>query len=155
MDEPATPLSERTKRGSFEPMKIGPYCLSCVLTLLISAAGVDYTHGSSSSALPLTSETAAASETGAETIGYLIAFVAQSKLTFIRNGQEHDSVTAAAHMRRKYEYFKARIATPEDFIEQVASKSLLSGRAYMVRLSGGREMPVGAWLRDVLEKHRH
>ncbi len=135
-------------------MKIGPYCLSCVLMLSISSVSVNYAHASSSSTFPLTSETAAAPETSAETIEYLIAYVAQSKLTFIRNGQEHDSVTAVAHMRRKYEYLKASIATPEDFIEQVASKSLLSGRAYMVRLPGGREAPVEAWLRGVLKEHR-
>ena len=136
-------------------MKIGPCCLSWVLTLAISSASVNHAHASSSSTLPLTSETAAGSETSAETIEYLLAYVAQSKLTFIRNGQERDSGAAAAHMRRKYEYFRASIATPEDFIEQAASKSLLSGRPYLVRLPGGRETPVGAWLRDVLEKHRH
>jgi hypothetical protein len=155
VDEPATPLSERTKRGSSGLMKMGPYCLSCVLTVSISLVSVSDAHASSSSTLPLTSETAATSETGAETIEYLIAYVEQSKLTFIRNGQEHDSGAAAAHMRHKYEYFKVSIATPEEFIEQIASKSLLSGRPYMVRLPGGREAPVGAWLRDVLEKHRH
>ena len=129
--------------------------MSGVLTLLINVAGVNYTHGSSFLASPLISEAAAGSETSAETIEYLLAYVARSKLTFIRNGQERDSGAAAAHMRRKYEYFRASIATPEDFIEQAASKSLLSGRPYLVRLPGGRETPVGAWLRDVLEKHRH
>ncbi len=154
MDEPATPLGERTKRGSFGLTYIGRYFLSCVLTLSISSVSVNYSHASSSSAPPLTSDVASASETSAEAIEYLLAYVEQSKLTFIRNGQEHDSAAAAAHMRRKYEYFKAGIATPEDFIEQVASKSLLSGRPYMVRLPGGREAPVGAWLRDVLKQHR-
>ena len=154
MDERPTPLSERTRRGAFGLMKIGPYYLSCVLTLSISPVSVHYAHASSSSTVPLTSETAAAPETSAETIEYLLAYVEQSKLAFVRNGQEHDSEAAAAHMRRKYEYFKVGIATPEDFIGQVASKSLLSGRPYMVRLPGGREASVEAWLRDVLEKHR-
>ncbi len=155
MHEPVTPLSERTKRGSFGLMKIGPYSLSWVLTLAISSASVNHAHASSFSTLPLTSETAPGSETSAETIEYLLGYVAQSNLTFIRNGQEHDSGAAAAHMRRKYEYFRAGIVTPEDFIEQVASRSLLSNRPYLVRLAGGRETSVGAWLRDVLEKHRH
>jgi hypothetical protein len=128
--------------------------LGCVLILSLSAFCVSYAGGLSTSASPLSPETAAASENSAATIEYLLAYFAESKLTFIRNGQEHDSAAAAAHMRRKHEYYKARIATPEDFIEQVASKSLQSGKPYLVRLPGGREASVGAWLRDALKQHR-
>ena len=135
-------------------MKILPNALTCVLTLLPSTFSINYMGVSSAITSPLISETAVTSKTSAATIEYLLAHVAESKLTFIRNGQEHDSAAAAAHMRRKYEYYKASIATPEDFIEQVASKSLQSGKPYLVRLPGGREASVGAWLRDALKQHR-
>ena len=130
------------------------YRLGCALTLSLSVFCVSHAGGSSTSASPLNPDAAAASENSAAAIEYLLAYVAESKLTFIRNGQEHDSAAAAAHMRRKYEYHKAGIATPEDFIEKVASKSLQSGKPYLVRLPGGREALVGPWLRDVLKQRR-
>jgi len=136
-------------------MRTRYYCLSGALALLISAVSVNLKPGLAFSASPLTSGKVAASESGAETIEYLLAHVAQSGHTFVRNGQEHDSRAAAAHLRHKYEHLKADIVTPEDFIEKVASGSLLSGRPYLVRLPGGREAPVETWLRDVLKDHRH
>lgn len=121
---------------------------------MISAMGVNCMVASPSSASGLSTETDAASRTSAETIEYLLAHVEQSKLIFIRNGQEHDSRAAAAHLRRKYEHLKSSISTPEEFIEKVASKSWVSGEHYAVRLPGGREMPMERWLHDVL-KQRH
>ena len=95
-----------------------------------------------------------AAESLEETIDYLINYVGQSNATFIRNGQSHTPAEAAAHIRVKYDHFKAQIKTPEDFIRLAASKSLLSGKPYLVRSPRGKEVHLHAWLTEALKQHR-
>ena len=71
-------------------------------------------------------------------IAYLIEEVASSQLTFIRNGENHSSEEAAKHIRKKYDYFKSRIESPEDFIRLCASRSLVSGKPYLVVTPQGK-----------------
>lgn len=88
-----------------------------------------------------------------QTVEYLLDYVADSGLVFIRNGKQHDSVAAADHMRGKYEHFSKKIATPEDFIERAATKSLMSGKAYLVVLETGETVPTAIWLNAALENY--
>jgi len=90
----------------------------------------------------------------AETIQYLLDFVVKSDCTFIRNDKEHTSQEAADHMRNKYEYFKEDIKTPEDFIRFAASKSMMSGKPYMVRTKEGKIILCQKWLTEALSKYR-
>jgi hypothetical protein len=89
-----------------------------------------------------------------KTIQHLMAHVAGSGLTFIRNAERYTSVDAAEHMNKKYQHFKDEIETPEDFIELCATKSLLSGAPYLVIDAQGNEMKTGDWLRSELESYR-
>ena len=89
-----------------------------------------------------------------ETIQYLLDFVEASECIFIRNNKEHTAVGAAAHMQRKYEHFNDKIKTPEDFIQLTATKSLMTGRLYYVRLKDGKKITSEAWLLQVLEAYR-
>jgi hypothetical protein len=89
-----------------------------------------------------------------QTISYLIEYIASSKATFIRNGTPHTPAEAAEHIKAKYAHFKTEIKTPEDFIRLSASKSLLSGKPYLVRLPDGKEMHLDAWLTDALKRRR-
>jgi hypothetical protein len=89
-----------------------------------------------------------------QTIDYLIDYVAHSKATFVRNGASHSPAEAAAHIRSKYAHFKKEIRTPEDFIRLSASKSLLTGQPYLVRLPDGKETHLDAWLTEALKQHR-
>ena len=89
-----------------------------------------------------------------QTISYLIEYIAGAKATFIRNGTPHTPAEAAAHIKAKYAHFKTEIKTPEDFIRLSASKSLLSGKPYLVRLPDGREMHLDGWLTDALKRRR-
>jgi hypothetical protein len=89
-----------------------------------------------------------------QTINYLINCIANSGATFIRNGAHHTAAEAAQHVRMKYEHFKKEIVTPEDFIRLSASKSLVTGQFYLVRLPNGREMRLDVWLMEALEQHR-
>jgi len=87
-------------------------------------------------------------------VEYLLARIAGSGLTFIRNGSEHTAAEAAAHIRDKYEHFKREIKTPEDFIDKAATKSMLSGKPYLVKLPDGTTRPAADWLRDLLAEYR-
>jgi hypothetical protein len=89
-----------------------------------------------------------------ETINYLLEFVKNSDCVFIRNNVEHTASEAAAHMQRKYEYFKDKVQTPEDFIRLTATKSLMTGRLYYVRLRDGEKLTSEAWLLQALDQYR-
>ena len=89
-----------------------------------------------------------------QTIHYLLDYVAQSKATFIRNGSLYTPAEAVDHIKAKYEHFKDKIKTPEDFIRLAASKSLMTGKPYLVRTADGKEMPLDAWLTEALKAHR-
>src|SRR5713226_6027707 len=97
---------------------------------------------------------AAAAESSEQTINYLLDYVANSKATFVRNGTSHTPAKAVAHIKAKYDHFKKDIKTPEDFIRLAASKSLLSGKPYLVRTADGRETHLDVWLTDALHAHR-
>ena len=97
-------------------------------------------------------ETTAKSEPEA-TIEYLLAHVAASDRQFVRNGKTHSGAEAVKHMRRKYEYYSDRIHSPEEFIQFAATKSMMSGKAYMVRNADG-EIPTAKWLHEVLAEYR-
>jgi hypothetical protein len=66
---------------------------------------------------------------------------------FIRNGEEHSPAAAAEHLRRKWEAAGDEIATADAFIDQLASKSSVSGEPYIIRLKDGTETPAGEYLR--------
>ena len=91
-------------------------------------------------------------ESTPQVIEFLIRTVAQSKLDFIRNGEKHTSAEAAEHMREKYDYFRSKIETPEDFIRLCASKSLLSSKPYLVVTAHGT-IPTAKWLQEKLAVH--
>ena len=99
---------------------------------------------------------AATPEPGLEsTVAYLIDYVAESDFVFVRNGKAYSSGEAADHIRRKYKHFLDEISTAEDFIRLAASKSILTGRAYEVRLPGHHMVKCEQWLLEVLDDYRN
>jgi hypothetical protein len=97
---------------------------------------------------------ARAAESLEQTIAFLLHRIETADATFIRNGQAHTPQEAVAHVRAKYEHFKAQIKTPEDFIRLAATKSLLTGQPYLVRTRDGKETPLSTWLSNALREHR-
>ncbi|UWX04797.1 DUF5329 domain-containing protein [Pseudoxanthomonas sp. NC8] len=85
-------------------------------------------------------------------IGALIAQLGQSGCRFQRNGRWHDAAAAQAHLQRKYEWAREHemAGDAEAFIEQAASRSSFSGRAYRVACPGRPEVDAGAWFRERL-----
>src|SRR6202790_5558832 len=89
-------------------------------------------------------------------INYLLGFVEQSGCQFYRNGSWYDSKKAEAHLREKYDYLavKGLINSAEDFIEQAATKSSLSGKAYEIKCGSDPVMTTNQWLREALARYR-
>lgn len=87
-----------------------------------------------------------------QTINFLVKAVSQSNLTFIRNGEKHTCKEAAEHMMKKYDFFRSRVKTTDDFISLCATKSILSGKPYMVVTKQGT-IPVAQWLEQELAEH--
>jgi len=89
-------------------------------------------------------------------INYLLGFIENSGCEFFRNGSWYDGKKAAAHLRDKYQILATgdRIQTAEDFIEEAATKSSLSGQPYQVRCSGDKAVTTNQWLRDLLARYR-
>jgi Family of unknown function (DUF5329) len=89
-------------------------------------------------------------------INYLLEFIKSSGCEFFRNGSWYDSKQAEAHLRSKYGMLAmgTGIATAEDFIEQAATKSSLSGQPYQVRCGGNDAVTSKQWLHDVLARYR-
>jgi hypothetical protein len=88
------------------------------------------------------------------TIAHLLEFVRTSDVVFIRNGKEHSPEDAAKHIEKKYDHYRKKIETPEDFIEKSATKSMMSGKLYQVRLKDGTVITTREWLTAELERYR-
>ena len=87
-------------------------------------------------------------------VNHLLQYIENSGCTFIRNGKAYDGAEARAHIQKKYDYFKSRIKTTEDFIKYAATKSSMSGKPYKVRFNG-QEILCVDWLNVELEKFRN
>ena len=89
-------------------------------------------------------------------VNFLLGYVEESGWDFQRNGSWHTAQEANAHLREKFNYLAAMnmLDTTEQFIERVATQSSLTGRAYMVRCSGGPIITSKQWLSDELLRLR-
>ena len=87
-------------------------------------------------------------------IEFLISAVENLKVAiFIRNGTEHDGKEAAEHLRIKLQKAGDRVRTADDFIRLCASKSLLSGKPYMIRSSDGKTIKAEEFFREKLKEY--
>jgi len=87
-------------------------------------------------------------------IDHLIQSIQSSNCAFIRNGETHSSAEAIEHILRKYEHFKDRIQTAEDFIQYCASKSLLSKQPYQIKCPDQGIVESRLWFLDELNRYR-
>jgi hypothetical protein len=89
-------------------------------------------------------------------ISQLLAAVGTSGCEFNRNGSWYDATIAESHLRDKYQLLLTRgdITTAETFIDNVATRSSLTGIPYKLRCLGGAEFQLSLWLRDELLRIR-
>jgi hypothetical protein len=75
-------------------------------------------------------------------------------MLFIRNDKEYDAADAAKHLQAKFDHFKERIVTAEDFIELCATRSEVTGQPYKVKLAGGTLRNASDFMNDELRHVR-
>ena len=87
-------------------------------------------------------------------INHLLEFVANTSCQYERNGSVYDGVRAEKHIKKKYEYFRDRINSAEDFIEYSATKSTMSGKQYKIHCDNMATQNSSDWLLNELKKYR-
>jgi hypothetical protein len=99
-----------------------------------------------------TAATAAPPQATRQEIAGLFSTLEHSGCRFARNGTWYDAAKARDHLQRKYDYLLRRdaIHRSEDFIAFAATKSSMTGRAYLVQCPGKPVVESGAWFRSAL-----
>lgn len=87
-------------------------------------------------------------------VEYLLGLVKNSPCKFERNGKLYDSEKAYEHIKEKYEYFRDEITSTETFIEYAATKSMMSGKYYLILCGGAEPVKTADWLLKELKKYR-
>ena len=72
--------------------------------------------------------------------------------TFVRNGSDYDSKTAAKFLRGKWQSNEKEIKTAADFIAIAATRSSTSGKPYIVRRKGFKDILCAEYLTAQLKK---
>lgn len=88
------------------------------------------------------------------TVQYLITYVKESDVTFVRNTSRYSGGEAAQHINKKYQHFKDNIDTPEKFIELCATGSLMTGKPYFIISKQGEQLLSSEWLNTELQIYR-
>lgn len=70
----------------------------------------------------------------------------QKGATFWRNGSSYSPKQAADHLRMKWEKAGKSIRAAKDFIEKIASRSSMSGKAYEIEFADGTKTETKAFL---------
>jgi hypothetical protein len=97
-----------------------------------------------------------ASDTNMQTeIEHLIKTIHNSNCAFIRNGKIHSADEAVEHILKKYDHFKAKIKTTEDFIDYCASKSILSRQPYQISCPDQDVVASRIWFLEALKRFRN
>lgn len=85
---------------------------------------------------------------------HLLEFVVSTDCIFERNGRKHTGEEAYKHIKRKYDHFKSKISSTEEFIEYSATKSTVSGKEYFVYCENYAPVTSKDWLLEELGKYR-
>jgi hypothetical protein len=87
-------------------------------------------------------------------IEFLISSIENLKgAIFIRNGSEYDGKAASEHLRMKLQNAGGRVQTADDFIKLCASRSYITGKPYMIRLSNGKTIKSEEYFREKLKEY--
>lgn len=79
----------------------------------------------------------------------LLKNIETSDILFIRNGEEHSPKEAADHLRSKWKQSGGKIKTKQAFIDQLATKSSMTGELYYVILEDGSKLQAAVWLKKI------
>ncbi len=84
-------------------------------------------------------------------------YVGKSGCSFCRNGSWYDAHKAREHLELKYRYLCSRkdVASAEEVIDLIASRSSMSGRPYEIKCGEAAPVFTGDWLRQELTRFRN
>ena len=87
-------------------------------------------------------------------IDYLLSSIKNYEgAIFIRNGTEHNGKEAAEHLRMKLRKADGKVQTADDFIRLCASKSIISGKPYIIRPPNGKTINSEQYFREKLKEY--
>ena len=87
-------------------------------------------------------------------IDHLLNFVSNTACQYDRNGTLHNGPEARDHINMKYEHYKKKVKTTEDFIKYSATKSKFSGRKYKIHCPDAQVADTSDWLLGELQAFR-
>jgi len=87
-------------------------------------------------------------------IDHLLVYIGATSCAFVRNGTPGTATQARDHLAGKYQFAKGRISTAEEFIQNLATQSSMSGEPYLIRCGGKNDQPAGVWLVEELRRYR-
>ncbi len=90
-----------------------------------------------------------------EEIDYLISSVGTGGCTFIRNGNRLTGRDARTHLKSKRRRNAHIIDNTEEFIEKIASRSVTSGKPYIISCKGEDQRNAGEWFTLLLAQRRN
>jgi hypothetical protein len=131
---PTTPI-RRGESIPLTPVNDGRYVIGCdrLVNLL---AGDDYAEFT----------VARPADWTRKRIDDLLLTIERSGVTFVRNDQELTPRQFADWLRTKRDYSRGKFESLDDFIERLGSKSIQTGKPYLVKLPDGTTMEAGPWL---------
>jgi len=87
-------------------------------------------------------------------INHLLNFVETTDCSYQRNGTAYNGFDAREHIQKKYDYYRNKVKTAEDFIAYSATKSLMSGKMYTIVCADQAPQFSADWLNQELLKYR-
>lgn len=93
---------------------------------------------------------------GAEAEGeirYLLEHIRRSGHQFALPGKFRSGFRAYVHLRAKFKLYRSTLTSAENFIQQVATRTV-TGHPYYVKFDDGGKMALDAWLRKSLREYR-
>lgn len=87
-------------------------------------------------------------------IEHLLLFVATTSCMYERNGSFHNGADARNHINKKYQYYKNKVKSSEDFIKYAATKSSISGSKYKIHCAESSPINSSDWLLTELKVYR-
>ncbi len=85
-------------------------------------------------------------------ISYVINSLGRMDAVFVRNGSEHSPAEAMQHLNMKRKKAGKQIKTCRQFIQEVASKSTVSGDPYMIKFKDGHTETAESYLLKQLQR---
>lgn len=87
-------------------------------------------------------------------IKHLLDFVETTDCRYQRNGTDYNGAEAREHIQKKFDYYRNKIKTTEDFIDYSATKSMMSGKRYRIICTDKDVQFSNDWLNQELSVFR-